>query len=273
MRRQRTDLEKHFEFGANWTDFSQHVDARRVEDSVVNLRRLLGRESFDGERWIDVGCGSGLSSVAAATLGANVLAIDLDPKCVETTELLALRFGVEDRVTTQLRSVFDLSSLGREFDVVYSWGVLHHTGDMDRAIKSCLELVRPGGEFAVALYRKTRLCWFWKIEKRLYKSAGKRTQSAIRSLYLLLFRLAFKLKGQDFGKYRDSYSSSRGMKFEHDVHDWLGGYPYESISPRALRQLVGKSGFAGVREFVASEKVKVGILGSGCDEFVFRKNA
>lgn len=263
----------HFEFGANWTDFSQHVDAQRVEDSVVNLKRLMGRESFDGERWIDVGCGSGLSSVAAATLGANVLAIDLDPKCVETTELLALRFGVADRVTTQLRSVFDLGSLGREFDVVYSWGVLHHTGDMDRAIKRCLRVVRPHGEFAVALYRKTRLCWFWKIEKRLYKSAGKGTQKAIRSLYLLLFRLAFKVKGQDFRKYRDEYSSSRGMRFEHDVHDWLGGYPYESIGPGELKSAMRDADFDLTRCFVATESKTSGVLGSGCDEFVFSRKS
>lgn len=271
MERDLTNLDHHFEFGTNWRDFSQHVDSKRLEDSIENLSRLLGRESFEGENWLDVGCGSGLSSVAAATLGANVLAVDLDPRCVETTAILARRFGVSDRVTTEVRSVFDLGSLGTEFDVVYSWGVLHHTGDMDRAIMSCLGLVRSGGEFAVALYRKTRLCWFWKIEKRFYKSAGIRTQRWTRFVYLLLLRLAFRIKGQDFKSYRDSYSSSRGMKFEHDLHDWLGGYPYESISPSNLRKFVEEADFALVRQFIATERVKVGVLGSGCDEFVFRR--
>lgn len=267
----RKSLDSHFEFGANWAEFSAYVDAKRLDDSVANLKRLMGRGSFEGEDWIDVGCGSGLSSVAAAKLGANVLAVDLDPKCVETTNFLAMKFGVVDRVNAQVWSVFDLGAEGKKFDVVYSWGVLHHTGDMDRAIMSCLGLVRSGGEFAVALYRKTRLCWFWKIEKRFYKSAGIRTQRWTRFVYLLLRRLAFRIKGQDFKSYRDSYSSSRGMKFEHDLHDWLGGYPYESISPSNLRKFVEEADFALVRQFIATERVKVGVLGSGCDEFVFRR--
>lgn len=272
MRKEPTALDGHFKFGANWTDFASHVDIQRLEDSKSNLRRLMGRDSFEGENWIDVGCGSGLSSVAAATLGAKVLAVDLDPQCVETTAILAHRFGVADRVTTELRSVFETNLLGREFDVVYSWGVLHHTGDMERAISTASTLVKDKGEFAIALYRRTRLCSFWRLEKFLYKSSPKPIQALLRTVYLAVFRLAFAVKKQSFREYRENYSTSRGMKFDTDVHDWLGGYPYESISADDLRQRMRSKGFAETRSFVAANSKPLGILGSGCDEFVFHKH-
>ena len=76
------------------------------------------------------------------------------------------------------RSIFDpqIESMG-SFDFVYSWGVLHHTGDMYRALRGAAGRVAPGGRFLFALYRRTPLCWLWKLEKRWYAGASPAAQA------------------------------------------------------------------------------------------------
>jgi hypothetical protein len=160
------------------------------------------------------------------------------------------------------------------FDVVYSWGVLqHHTGDMFRALRCAAELVNPGGALVIALYRKTWLCGFWRLEKRWYTQASERAQSCARAAYTRLYALALLLKGKRFRDHVQSYCSrSRGMDVFHDVHDWLGGYPYESISPNELDDLIS-IGFTRTRAFVRRGLMRrSGILGSGCDEYVYSRS-
>jgi 2-polyprenyl-6-hydroxyphenyl methylase/3-demethylubiquinone-9 3-methyltransferase len=175
-------------------------------------------------------------------------------------------------------SVFELpqQSLGL-FDVVYSWGVLHHTGDMYRALRSAAGLVAAGGQFIFALYRRTHLCWFWKLEKRWYAHAGEIAQARTRALYVGLFRftrplVAFIRPGVHgtFDSYVAEYRQNRGMDFYHDVHDWLGGWPYESISPAETDRFMQQLGLRRVRAFVHQGR-STGLFGSGCDEYVYGK--
>jgi SAM-dependent methyltransferase len=161
-----------------------------------------------------------------------------------------------------------LSKLG-QFDVVYSWGVLHHTGAMRDAIEKTAQLVTPGGTVALALYRKTALCRFWTLEKRWYCRASEAAQARARSLYVRLLRAAFALTRRDFERYLSSYSSHRGMDFAHDVHDWLGGYPYESIEPDDVDKLLSRFGFQYIRGNVY--RGSIGLFGSGCNEYVYQR--
>lgn len=266
-----TSLDTHFAFGANWRDFAAKVGEIELSNARNDLIELLGRGSFDGERWIDIGCGSGIHAAAAATLGAQVLAVDIDPISVETTKMICERFQVSERVQTRVASVFELENFDERFDVVYSWGVLHHTGDMDRAISIASSLLtdKPEAELAIALYRKTKLCRFWRWEKRWYTNTRPVAQRLTRKIFSALYGLSFVLRGRNFKNFKASYRSRRGMNFDIDIHDWLGGYPYESVQPEHFVDEMGRSGFSVKRKNVRYPgRTPSGIFGSGCDEFV-----
>jgi 2-polyprenyl-6-hydroxyphenyl methylase/3-demethylubiquinone-9 3-methyltransferase len=166
--------------------------------------------------------------------------------------------------------VFELAAeTSGAFDVVYSWGVLHHTGAMHEALRRATQAVAPGGHFAFALYHRTRMCGFWRREKRWYAAASPRAQRVARAIYTALLRLRVGLTGGDFRAYVANYHSQRGMEFGHDVHDWMGGYPYESISAPEVAAFMQRLGFAHVRSFTSP--LTIGLFGSGCDEYVYRR--
>lgn len=264
-------LDQHFAFGENWAQYAKLIDERRIAEGKAGLSRLLTADELRGRSVLDVGCGSGLHSLAALLLGAGqIRAVDIDPNSVKTTQAVLDRYAAGMAYTVEQRSIFEMrpENMG-QFDIVYSWGVLHHTGAMLEAVTSAAALVRPGGYFAFALYRKTRLCGVWTRIKRWYSRATPDQQATARRIYIALFKLRCRLRGQDFEAYRRDYASLRGMNFEHDVHDWIGGYPYESIAEHEVDSLVLPLGFEPVRRVVSP--LAFGFFGSGCDEYVFRR--
>jgi 2-polyprenyl-6-hydroxyphenyl methylase/3-demethylubiquinone-9 3-methyltransferase len=163
--------------------------------------------------------------------------------------------------------------MGR-FDVVYSWGVLHHTGDMARAMRCAAGMVGDGGRFVFALYRRVWMDWFWRIEKRWYAQASPGAQESARAWYGALFKIGLRCTGRTMDDYINGYRGNRGMDFWHDVHDWMGGWPYESISPREVEEMMGALGFQRVLEFSVKGRIlgkHSGVFGSGCDEFSYRR--
>jgi SAM-dependent methyltransferase len=233
------------------------------------LQRLVGA-SLVGKTFLDIGCGSGIHALAAVRLGAAaVLATDIDPDSVATARRMLSTHAAGGRWEVREVSVFDLKAeaLGH-FDVVYSWGVLHHTGDLDRALRCAGALVADGGMFVVALYRRSVCCPLWKIEKRWYAHAGTRAQSLARGAYTRLYRLGLAITGRSFRKYLSEYNSKRGMDFDCDVHDWLGGWPYESITAAGVDELLGSLRFERRRMF-GPEGVGLGAVAVGCNEYVY----
>lgn len=268
-----THLGSHYAFGRNWKCFAEGLDVSRIGHAVAELERLIPRAEMVGATFLDVGSGSGLSSLAALSLGAGrVVALDLDPESVETTRAVLDRFASGMPWEACEQSVLDLDPgvLGR-FDIVHSWGALHHTGALWRAIDGCLPLVGDGGLLVLALYRRTPACSFWRAEKRFYSRAPSLLRVVIRGFYKFVFGVGLIATGRNPAIYVRDFERNRGMAWTTDVDDWLGGYPYESVTPEEVQRYLGARGFNEVRSFTKPAPL-AGILGSHCDEFVFRKN-
>jgi 2-polyprenyl-6-hydroxyphenyl methylase/3-demethylubiquinone-9 3-methyltransferase len=264
--------ELRFEFGKNWASFAATLDEAKIREAESRLASMLGPGSLKGVSFLDIGCGSGLHSLAALRMGAaRVWAIDLDPNSVGTALAVLARWWPQQNYRVERKSVFELESeLPEQFDIVYSWGVLHHTGEMVRAIRAACRAVKPGGKLAVALYGKTRYCGIWTRIKRWYVQATPEQKKRAEDWYVRLFGVYLLLRGQRLSRHIANYRRKRGMDFYHDVRDWIGGYPYESIRPRELHAIVKPLGFELEKQTV---KRRSGLFGSGNDEYVFRKTS
>ena len=258
-----------FEFGANWTRFLETLDESRIAAAQASLCGMLETDSLEGKTFVDIGCGSGLFSLAARRLGAKVQSFDYDPKSVNCTAELRRRYFPDDsRWNVEAGSALDaeyLRSLGK-FDVVYSWGVLHHTGDMTGALTNTVGLVAPGGLLFIAIYNDQgshSRRWHW-IKKR-YNRSSKASRFVIVSLCIAYFwwkpMVADLLRGHP-GKTWREYRKGRGMSPLRDAVDWAGGYPFEVATPELIFEFYRDRGFTLV-------KLKT-CQNIGCNQFVFR---
>ena len=262
----------HFAFGENWASYAASVGTAQIAEARDALAAFLDLASLVGMSFLDIGSGSGIHSLAALQLGApRVVALDIDPPSVATTQEMLRRHAPPDADYEVRRTSIlapDLPATDA-FDIVYSWGVLHHTGDLREAMVQAAGMVKPGGLFAFALYGRTTLCGFWKAEKRFYSAAPAWIQSAIRVAFVTLLRLRLAISGRSFTTYVGNYSRQRGMDFFHDAHDWLGGWPYESIDPRDVERLLAPLGFARLHSKIQHQRL--GLFGSGCNEYLYRR--
>jgi SAM-dependent methyltransferase len=260
---------KRFDFGKNWAHYAQSVTDKDIRTAEAGLLKLLPN-TIPGSSVLDIGCGSGIHTLCFLQLGCKaVTAIDYDPLAVRTAEwLVTTRYSGKGRAEFYCADVLDLPSHLRDhqFDIVYCWGVLHHTGDLWRALDLTLQLVRPGGSLVLAIYHRTPLCPVWKFEKRLYARAPHAIQALARFVYITTYHGARALSR------RGEKRVERGMHASTDLHDWMGGYPYESASPQEIRRKLNSAGFTKLLEFIVAPPA-FGIWGSGCDEYVYQAPA
>jgi 2-polyprenyl-3-methyl-5-hydroxy-6-metoxy-1,4-benzoquinol methylase len=264
-----------FAFGRNWQRFLMQVDDERIAIAEQSLRCLLGCESLAGRSFLDIGCGSGLFSLAARRLSARVRSFDYDEQSVACCEELKRRyFPGDDQWTIERRSVLDRDYLEAlpAFDVVYSWGVLHHTGAMWQAMANVDRLVAPAGLLSIAIYNDqggaTRR---WKAIKRLYNAAPPLrlpillsigAWSELKQMLIRLVRLKNPLPFADWAK----LTKQRGMSPWHDLVDWVGGYPFEAARPEEVFRFWRERGYE-LRVLTTQGS------GHGCNEFTFEKAA
>ena len=221
-----------FSFGKNWQRFlDRHYDEGRVETARQHLLGFLGLPDLRGKTFLDVGSGSGLHSLSAFRSGAErVVSFDVDPHSVAATRSLKEREPGSERWEVLEGSVLDerfVRSLARA-DIVYSWGVLHHTGSMWKAIENAATRMEDGGLFYLALYTTTHKSAYWLRVKKEYNAASELQKRWMEAKYVLRHRiLPDLLTFQNTLRKVREYPEKRGMSFMTDVRDWLGGYPYE----------------------------------------------
>jgi 2-polyprenyl-6-hydroxyphenyl methylase/3-demethylubiquinone-9 3-methyltransferase len=249
-----------YDFGEQWSEYAQRITDADLRSSETAFHDLLPK-GFDpvGKSILDIGCGSGIHSVAAARTGfSRVAALDYYEGSIHATKSMAQRYNVN--VDAHRDDILN-TKLTEQFDVVYSWGVLHHTGNQRLAISNAKALVKPGGLFIISIYLKTPLCEFWKVEKRLYTLMPR----FVRTGMDYAFRgLSVALKAVD-GK----QEKERGMDWRVGVRDWLGGYPYESASAAEVIEMVGP----GFNLLESRNTIPgPGILGTICAEYVFERS-
>ncbi len=265
--------ERRFKFGKNWASFLRLLDESRIQEAELSLKKAFNRSDLQDMRFLDVGSGSGLFSLAARRLGAEVHSFDYDQQSVACTQSLKDRFFPNDgKWVIEQGSALDqpyLDSLG-QFDILYSWGVLHHTGNMVQAFENVSGMVKPTGYLFISIYNDQggpSRRWIWV--KKTYNQSGPfvRWLLTIYTLFrqwTITFIKDFFKTGNPFKSWRYYAHDNRGMSAYYDLVDWVGGYPFEVAKPE------------GVFEFFKAKKFSLLFLktcagGIGCNEYIFQK--
>ena len=263
-----------FRFGRNWKRFLKNVNKERIEEARLRLAQFLGGD-LNGRDFLDIGSGSGLHSLAARQMGARVTSFDFDPDSVAATSFIKSHFAPADTEwAIGGGSVLDngyLSQLG-QYDIVYSWGVLHHTGAMWEALENTKPLLKPDGLLYIAIYNdRGETSQMWLKRKQRYCSLPK----ILKPFYFLsiygpheikkMFKSIKKGKSSEYFASWTTYKRERGMTRVYDMIDWLGGLPYEFASVAALTDFYEKDGFK-LEKLIENSN-------TGCHELLFRRNA
>lgn len=283
---------KMFKFGRNWKNYViNKVDEYIINEAKDSMLKYLpegitSEEFYKNKTFIDVGCGSGLFSLSAILLGCKkVISFDIQDESIEATNILKNKFKHLINKNTEWQifkgDILDMKlieKLKNKADILYSWGVLHHTGDMWKAILNACNIVKPNGYFILAIYNKAESSSSWLKIKKFYNE-HQYLQPIINILYGSIVCLAYIIKRKTLNLYRE-----RGMHIYYDAIDWIGGYPYEFASWKEVVTFMSNNGFSLVKTIrrlptndSQDKKInffnKISHKNTGNNEFLFLKNS
>jgi 2-polyprenyl-6-hydroxyphenyl methylase/3-demethylubiquinone-9 3-methyltransferase len=219
--------ENGFSFGKNWKRYLSHVSSEKIASAKISLERFAGSVNISNKSFLDVGCGSGIFSYAAYELGANrIVSFDIDPWSVACCKTMRAKAGDPQNWTVLRGSVLDEGFVQRieEFDLVYAWGSLHHTGSMWQAIERTAKKVKKDGILYLSIYNKVGGPFgsgVWLRIKKTYNSTNPIGKVGMESVFLYLYLL------RNYPELIFRKGLARGMDLLTGVTDWVGGYPYE----------------------------------------------
>ncbi len=255
-----------FDFGQNWQEFSESkLDDQHFAEAKNSIEDLIGVEELQQKSLLDIGCGSGIFSIAAALLGARcVVGLDINAKSIHASHKNLTRFATyltDEKVKFHVCDVLNLEAIQTfgAFDIVYAWGSLHHTGSMWEAIRNASQQVAPSGTFVLAIYNCHWTSPIWFQIKRIYNLSPRFVQNVLNYIFGAIIYLAVLLVVR-----KNPLQGERGMDFWYNVIDWLGGYPYEYASADEIVKFVEELGFT-------LKRIEPPRAPTGCNEFVFSK--
>lgn len=263
----------HFSFGKNWQNFLKGLTEEKIQEAERSLIEFLGgKENITNKTFVDIGCGSGLFSLAAYRLGAKrVVSVDIDGTSVACAKYLHKKNGSPIHWNIQTGSALDrdfLISL-ETFDIVYSWGVLHHTGNMYQALENVALLAHTESKLYIALYNDNQhflegTSNFWLKAKKIYNRCGNLEKRFLQIIYTTYYVIGLALNFVNPITYIKNYHSLRGMSFMTDIKDWLGGYPYEYASAEQVTAFFSEQGF-NCKKINPARSI-------GCNEFLLTRS-
>jgi len=260
--------EMRFEFGRNWHGFvKKNFTQERCDTAKQRILKFIDRADTKGLDFLDIGCGSGLHSLAAWQAGANKIhSFDYDANSVAATTLLWEKAGKPSNWKIERGDALNkdyVASLGK-WGFVYSWGVLHHTGQMWQAIENAQSTVAPGGQFYIALYSSDADFQpskeFWLEVKQKYNRSSALGKE--RMVYWYIWRFMMQKDWKRAKEVIDraiTYKTQRGMDLLADIRDWLGGWPMEYAGDQETVDFLKKFGFSMTNADT----------GQACSEFLF----
>lgn len=266
------DPSERFAFGKNWKNFLKHLDETRIEEAMQDLQVKLGFADLKERTFIDAGSGSGLFSLAAHRLGAKVISFDYDEDSVQCTRALKEKYAAKSEDWTVLQgSVLDtafLETLGQA-DIVYCWGVLHHTGKMFEGLANISRLVKPQGLLFISIYNDQGIgskMWY-QIKKTYVRYPISRPWLILFcGLWIWKYRIALGTirYGNPYKFIREYNHNNRGMSAYYDLIDWVGGYPFEVASPEKIFDYLKARNYELLKLKTCAGKI-------GCNEYIFSR--
>ncbi len=223
---------RRYQFGKNWLNYQKLIKNITIQEAKEHIQEITKLDNLESKTFLDVGCGSGLFSLAAIQLGAKVISFDFDKNSVKCTEKLKIKHKIQDSQWKVFEgSILDESIIDKvgQSDIVYSWGVLHHTGNLELAMKNIKNLVNEKGFLCLAIYNHQQfMSKYWTFIKRNYNK-----YFLLRPL-LFIVHFAYPTLPSLLLKKLQKRKYTRGMNWFYDLSDWLGGYPFEVRKPEEV---------------------------------------